>query len=252
MEGTGQMGEFIPIQVKPVLVHSTPTTSRAAQGQEHQKGKGWSCVHSGGPSACITYTCMHHGPGVTQSACHNAGHIAGGRPRVGSGAAVLTRICGPAAHTHGTSLSSSHCALERITLGTEEANCVDFTMGGGENTTQSPAQPTHPKSLPKPDAEETGELYAAWAAGPPSTLTSAVLLIRPAPDPHLLGPSCQTSPRPSPRQCSSPHLGSPPRQTSPRPSPPQSLSSDQSPQSFSRSHFHLLGMQRPFSHRNWK
>lgn len=34
--------------------------------------------------------------------------------------------------------------------------------------------------------------------------------------------------------------------------PPQSLSSDQSPQSFSLSHFHLLGMQWPFSHWNWK
>ena len=38
----------------------------------------------------------------------------------------------------------------------------------------------------------------------------------------------------------------------PQPSPPQSFSSDQSPQSFSRSHFHLLGMQCPFSHWNWK
>ena len=38
----------------------------------------------------------------------------------------------------------------------------------------------------------------------------------------------------------------------PGPSPPQSFSSDQSPQSFSPSHFHLLGMQWPFSQRNWK
>lgn len=34
--------------------------------------------------------------------------------------------------------------------------------------------------------------------------------------------------------------------------PAQASSSDQSPQSFSRSHLHRLGMQRPFSHRNWK
>jgi len=73
---------------------------------------------------------------------------------VGSEAAVLTRSCGSAAQTHGTSLSSAHCALERTTLGTGEANCADFTMGGREKTTQLPARPTHPKSLPKPDAEE--------------------------------------------------------------------------------------------------
>ena len=42
----------------------------------------------------------------------------------------------------------------RTTLGTGEANCADFTMGGREKTTQLPARPTHPKSLPKPDAEE--------------------------------------------------------------------------------------------------
>ena len=44
VQAGAKMGELIPIQVKPVLVHSTPTTSRAAQGQEHQKGKGQSCV----------------------------------------------------------------------------------------------------------------------------------------------------------------------------------------------------------------
>lgn len=101
--------------------------------------------------------------------------------RVESEAAVLTRSCGSAAHTHGTSLSSAHCALERTTLGTGEANCADFTMGGQEKTTQLPARPTHPKSLPKPDAEETGEFYVVWVAGPSPTLTSAVLLVRPVP-----------------------------------------------------------------------
>ena len=133
-EGTGQMGELIPIQVKPVLVHSTPTTSRAAEGQEHQKGTGRSCVHLRGHPACITHTCTHHGPRVTQSASYNAGHTAGGRPREGSEAAVLTRSCVSAAHTREARLPSSHCALERITPTTGEANCADFTMGGG--TTQ--------------------------------------------------------------------------------------------------------------------
>ena len=100
---------------------------------------------------------------------------------MGSEAAVLTRSCGSAAHTRGTGLSSSHCALERITLGTGEANCADFTMGGGEKTTQLPARPTHPKSLPKPAVEETDEFYVVWAAGPSPTLTSTVLLVRPVP-----------------------------------------------------------------------
>ena len=175
------MGELIPIQVKPVLIHSTPTTSRAAEGQEHQKGTGRSCVHPGGRPVCIMHTCLHHGPRVTQSASYNAGHTAGGRPREGSEAAVLTRSCVSAAHTRAARLSSSHCALERITPTTGEANCAEFTMGGGEETTQGPARPTHPKSLPKPDAEEAGELSAVWASGPPPTLTSAVLLVRPVP-----------------------------------------------------------------------
>ena len=54
-------------------------------------------------------------------------------------------------------------------------------MGGQEKTTQLPVRHTHPKSLPKPDAEETGEFYVVWVAGPSPTLTSAVLLVRPVP-----------------------------------------------------------------------
>lgn len=221
LEGTGQMGEFIPIQVKPVLVPQPQPPQKEQLRDKNTKKERDGPVCTPVASACITYTCMHHGqaspraPVTMRTHCRRgaSGGVRGccSNKDLWACSPILMRPVSP----------SSHCALERITL-EQKRPTVSISPWEGERTQLShpPNPPTqnHCLSLTLPGRRERlrpTHLRSPFSSDPaptltssvllvrpaptltsavPPPLTSAVLLVRPAPDPHLRSPSSSDQP----------------------------------------------------------
>lgn len=133
---------------------------------------------------------MCHGPCVTQSARYNANAESGGRPRVGSEAAILTRSCGSAGHTRGSqALKSSLCPGKHNPRNRRnQPGCFHSGIGREKNSESYPPPPQKNHCLsqaPKRQSwilcEQVGGRWHVSEMGLPRTLTCTVLLIRPVP-----------------------------------------------------------------------